>query len=333
MFDALQKDFSSGQSKPLYFLSGEESYYIDQLVAIAEEKLIPETEKDFNLEIYYGIDSTIKGVIDSCRNRPLIGTRKLIILKEAQEIKNWEDIIPYSKNPSSTSSLIITYKQKKPDGRQAWVKSLKENAVYFESKSLYDYQIPGFIKDLAHKKKMNLDPQAISLLAEYVGNNLSHIENELEKIKLVSKEGELINADQISNFVGISRENNVFELCKAFSYRDSAKIYSIMNNISENIKSNPLIPMITSLFNHFQKIWLCKFYSDKKDQELTVILKLAFASFLKEYREAASNYKLDSLHKVFSTLKEYDFKSKGIHSGGASQSELFKELVLKISQL
>lgn len=333
MFDQLVREFRSGKLKSVYFITGDENYQIDKLIKLAETNVIPDTEKDFNLQVFYGKDSSARQVVEACRERPFVGNFKLVIVKEGQEIRNWEDIIPYIKNPPEYSSLIISYKQKKPDGRSAWVKSIKEQAVYFESKSLFDYQLPAFIKDLAHGMKINLDQDAISLLAEYVGNNLSHIENELEKLKLVSQAKDKIGADIIAQYIGISRENNVFELCKAFSQNDKHLVYSIMYNIASNMKANPLIPMISSLFNHFQKIWMCKHYHKKSDAELISILKLSFASYLQAYKSAASRYSFESLNSIFELFKEYDFKSKGINSGSSDQGEIFKEFVIKLNQI
>ncbi|MEO6190696.1 MAG: DNA polymerase III subunit delta [Saprospiraceae bacterium] len=330
MYEELLATFGSKNLKPIYFLSGVEDYMIDSLIKKVELEFISPEEKDFNQQVYYGKETSIQQVVEACRQRPFIGDTKLVLLKEAQEIKNWEDILNYIKNPSSCSVLIIAYKNKKPDGRSNWVKALKEKAIYFESKSLSDNQLPAFIKSLASKHILNLDQEAISLMAEYLGNNLTHIENEISKIKLISSGKEKITSKLISDYIGISKEHNVFELCKSLSLKDMGKTYIIMENISHNMKSNPLLPMISSLFNHFQKIYLTKYFSKKTDQELATILKLTFASYIKEYREAASKYSVESLQLNFSTLKEFDLRSKGVNSSNVSQNELFKEMVLKI---
>ncbi|MEP7197294.1 MAG: DNA polymerase III subunit delta [Saprospiraceae bacterium] len=332
MFEELLAEFKTKKLRPIYFLTGDEDYMIDSLMREAETNVLNEEEKDFNLQIFYGKETSSKQFVEACRQSPLIGTRKLILVKEAQDVKDWELITSYLGNASNSSILIIAFKRKKPDGRANWVKVIKQKAVFFESKKLYDYQIPLFIKNLASQNSLSLSADAISLLAEYLGNNLSQIENELIKIKLISNPKEKITPEQVAQYVGISRENNVFELCKALSQKNNASVYSILVNISENMKSNPLIPMIASLYNHFVKLWMCKYYYSKSDEQLTRILKIAFAKYLKEYREASLKYSFLEFNEIFNLLKEFDLKAKGVNSIHTPQEELFKELVLKICQ-
>lgn len=331
MYEEILKEFKSKKLKSIYFLTGDENYMIDKLVSVAEEHIISPEEKDFNQETFYGKETSCKQFTDACRQHPFIGNSKLVLVKEAQEIKEWESIINYINTPSSICTLIIAFKNKKPDGRSNWVKLLKQKAVYFESKSLSDYQIPAFVKNIASDYKLKMDDQAIQLVADHIGNNLSHIENELNKIRLVVNPKEALTTELISRYIGISKEYNVFELCKAMSYKDQKKIYLIAHNIGQNMKSNPLVLMVGNLFNHFVKIWMAKQYASKSDAELQTLLKIPFASFLKEYREASRLYSVKELENIFSLLKEYDLRSKGVRSENTTQEEHFKELILKIS--
>ncbi|NOT38325.1 MAG: DNA polymerase III subunit delta [Saprospiraceae bacterium] len=330
MYEEILKEFRNKNLKSIYFLTGDEDYMIDKLVSVAEENIIGPEERDFNLEIFYGKESSCRQFTDACRQHPFVGNRKLVIVKEAQEIKDWDNILNYINSPSSICTLIIAFKNKKPDGRSNWVKLLKQKAVYFESKALSDYQIPAFVKNLASEYKIKIEDQAIQLVSDHIGNNLAHIENELEKIRLVVNPKETLTIELVSKYIGISKEYNVFELCRAISFKDRKKIYLIMNNISQNMKSNPLLLMVGNLFNHFVKIWMAKHYVSKSDAELQALLKIPFASFLKEYREAAKIYSHSELENIISLLKEYDLRSKGVRSENTTQEENFKELILKI---
>lgn len=330
MYEDIRKSIRNKTLNPIYFLTGEENYQIDKLVELAEELIIPEEQKDFNLQVFYGNDTTIKQIIEACRQYPFIGNHKLVILKEAQYIKDWDNIINYIQSVSNYCTLVIAYKHKKPDGRVNWVKSLKSKAIYFESKSLSDYQLPNFIKNLANELSLKLEDQAIQMLAEHVGNNLSHIENELEKIKLVIDPKEKLSVDKISKFIGVSRDFNIFELNKSLSNKDFKRSIMIMQNIAENLKSNPLVLLIGNLHSHFVKIWLTKHYFQKNDVELQTLLRLPFAGFIKEYREASKLYSMSELHNIFNYLKEYDLRSKGVRSENTSNEEVFRELILKI---
>jgi DNA polymerase III subunit delta len=330
MYDQISKEFRNKSLKPIYFLTGDEEYMIDKLINIAESSIIPEEERDFNLNIFYGKETSCRVFIDACRQHPFTGNSKLVIVKEAQEIKDWDPIINYVNTPSSICTLIISFKNKKPDGRSAWVKLLKQKTVFFESKALSDYQIPSFVKNLASEMKLKIEDKAIQLVADHIGNNLAHIENELDKIRLVVNPKEALTVDLVSKYIGISKEYNIFELNKALSGKDFKKSYVISQNIAENMKSNPMVLLIGNLFTHFVKIWMTKTYFSKSDTELQSILKIPFVGFIKEYREAARLYSMSELENIFGLLKEYDLRAKGVRSENTTQEEHFRELILRI---
>ncbi|HRG33772.1 MAG TPA: DNA polymerase III subunit delta [Saprospiraceae bacterium] len=330
-YQAILKDFVSTKVKPVYFLTGDEDYFIDSLVKEAESHLVPEAQRDFNLQVVYGKDTTTRALVEYCRQFPFMGDKKLVVVKEAQDLKDWDVLETYFKQPVPTTTLVIAFKNKKPDGRSAWVKTLKEKHVFFESKGIYDSQLPAFISNLASGLKLKMDQEASMLVAEYIGNDLSQINNELQKLRVNLEDGSKVNKDMVSEHIGISKEYNVFELCKAFSLKDKKRIYLITKNLVLHIKTNPLIPCITSMFNHFSKIWLTKHYMSKSDQELMALLKLSFISYIKEYKEAAAKYSITELEQIFSVLKEFDLKSKGVDVASVSQEDLLLELVLRIS--
>lgn len=331
-FNKLGKELKSGKLKPVYFFTGEEPYFIDRLVEISESSIIPDEEKDFNCQICYGKDQSCKIIVESCRQYPFFGEKKLVLVKDAQDMKDWDLMDSYLKNPIPSTVLILSYKNKKPDGRSSWVKNLKENHVFFESKPLYENQIPAFITELADAEGLKLDQDAVIVLSEYIGNDLSHIYNEIQKLKLNSISNS-ITKEMIADLIGISREYNVFELCKAFSKRDRRKAYFIAQNLAMHIKSNPLVLTISSLYNHFNKILGTKSYSNKSDSELMSILKVPFPMFLKEYREASKLYTEHDIESILHIIRIFDLKSKGVDSGNTNQENTLLEMVLHINQI
>ncbi len=331
-FSSILKELKSGKWRPAYLLAGEEPYFVDQILDFAQEKIIPEGERDFNMMVVYGKDTNARAVVESCRQFPFMGEKKLVGVREAQDIRDWDALDAYLKNPSASTILILAFKNKKPDGRASWVKTMKDKFVYFESKSLYDSQIPGFIADLARENGISMDQDAIGLMAEYIGNDLGHLHNEIQKIRLNHDSGR-ITRDIISDMIGISKEFNVFELCKTFSRKDPRRAYQIALNLAVHIKSNPLVPTISSIYNHFNKIWGVKIYASRTDQELMSLMKIPFPAFVKEYREAAGLYTLAELERIFGVLETYDLKSKGVDTGNTSQENLLLEMVLAITRM
>ncbi len=331
-FNKLLKDLQAGKMGHAYLLAGEEPFFIEKLLDVAESKTIPESERDFNQLVLYGKDVNAKYVVETCRQYPFMGAKKLIVVKEAQDIKDWEILDHYLKNPVPTSILILAFKNKKPDGRSSWVKTMKDKHVYFESKPLYDHQLPSFVSELALESGLKFDPEAIALMTEFIGNDLSHFQNEMDKIKINFDKSVTITKEIISELIGVSKEYNVFELCKAFSKKDRHKSVRIAQNLGLHIKSNPLVLSIGSVYNHFNKIWATKIYSNKSDQELMSMLKIPFIGFVKEFREASNYYNSNELEKIFHLLKVYDLKSKGLDSGNTNQENLLLELVISIHQ-
>ncbi|MDQ3142794.1 MAG: DNA polymerase III subunit delta [Bacteroidota bacterium] len=321
--------------KPIFFLGGDEAFFIDQIMNFAEENIIPSEESDFNCQVLYGKETSMKQLVDICRENPFMGTRKLVLLKEAQEIKDkeWELCIPYLKNPVQTTLLVIAFKNKRPDGRLLWVKAVKENTIYFESNELKDYQLPAFITSQLKLAGFKIDEEASLLMAEFIGNNLSQIFNEIQKLKLNIEKGSNISKDMIAEQIGFSKECNVFELQKAFNTRDVKKIYFISANLAANIKNNPLVMIIGALFNYFTKIWLTKQYLSKNDKDLMSILKLSYASYLNDYRMAASKYTLASLENAIQLLSNYDLKSKGVNVHTVKDNDLLLELILRLNRI
>ena len=328
----LLNELTGNQLKPIYLVSSEELFFIDKLIHLASNKLLPKEQLDFNLASLYGKETNIKNILDLAREFPFMGERKIILVREAQDIKDWDLLSAYIKKPNPSTVLIILF-TKKPDGRASWVKLAKESGYWHEWKSIPDYQLPSFLADLSQEMNLKMDAHAQALLLEDVGNDLSTISNELEKLKLNVAEGFKIGKIEIEKYIGVSKEFNVFELQKALSIKDKTKSFRIFNNLAIHSKSNPIIATIASLFNHFNRIWLTKVNLTKSDDELSKLLKLPFKTFVKEYREASSNYSLHEIERVFAFLNEYDLKSKGLFNQSTTERELYIEIALHFNRL
>jgi DNA polymerase-3 subunit delta len=328
----LIKEILSPKHKAVYVVSSEELFFIDKLVQTTLDQYLEKDFQEFNQSVLYGKDTNARAIMDQAREFPFFGEKKLIIVKDAQDVKEWDGLTNYAKQPNASTLLIICF-SKKPDGRSSWVKQIKDLGFLIEFKSLSDYQLPAFIKSAIKELKIEMDEESQMLLMDSIGNDLATIYNELEKLKLNIGKGQKVGKDEISRFIGISKEYNVFELQKAISYKDHKRIYWIAQNMGQHSKANPIIATIGALFNHFQRIWFAKVYDKMNDDELSKLLKLPFKSFIKEYREAAGKYSLPGIERAINLLKEYDLKSKGMYLRNATEQELYLELSLKINQL
>ncbi|MEI2693614.1 MAG: DNA polymerase III subunit delta [Saprospiraceae bacterium] len=331
-FKEVLKELAGNQLKPVYLVSSEELYFMDKLIHWVTNNLLPKEQQDFNLASLYGKETNIKNVLDLAREFPFLGERKIILVRDAQDIKDWDLLAAYLKNPNPSTILFALF-TKKPDGRASWVKTAKETGYWHEWKSLSDYQLPSFLLELSKDMQLKFEEQALALLLEYVGNDLSTLANELEKLKLNVTKGTTIGKLEIEKYIGVSKEFNVFELQKALNAKDHTKSFRIFHNLAIHSKSNPIIATIASLFNHFNRIWLTKLNFNKSDDELSKLLKLPFKNFVKDYREAASKYSLAQIEEVIDFLNEYDLKSKGLYNHSTTEKDLYIEIALNFNQL
>lgn len=315
---------------PVYFLSGDEPYFIDQISDYIEDNILDEAEKAFNLVVLYGKETDFKTIVDNARQFPMMSRYRVIIIKEAQEMKTITNLQSYLENPSPQTILVINYKYKKIDKRTGFAKALKSGAVVLETKKLYDNQLPGYIEQLVKVKGLKIDPKAVSLLAEYIGTDLANMNNEVNKLALSLEKGGVINSTLIEEYVGISKDYNIFELQDAFGKRDGAKVFRIVNYFASNEKKNPLIVSISSLFSYFTKVWLTQSLFSMDDASLARRIGVYSAFFMKDYRIAAKNYNPQKLKDILITLQEYDGYSKGIDRRNPNDGELLKELAYKI---
>ena len=332
--DSIINLINAGKFSLVYFLQGEETFYIDLITSLIEKNALPDHEKGFNQVICYGKDNTVGSILNHARRYPMMADRTVVIVKEAQDIQDLakEDaqtlLEKYIYSPLASTILVFAHKNKTLDGRKSLTKTLDKNAVLVESKKLYDNKLPDWIIQYVKEKKFNIQPEASQILANNIGNDLSRLSNEIDKVCLNLKEEKLITADLVQKYIGISKEYNIFELQKALQQKNVLKANEIILYFEKNIKQNPLIPAITILFNFFSKVMLVHQALDKSDSYLAKALGVN-PFFVKDYTIAAKNYNMNKLVHIIKYLSEADLQSKGIDSA-KNEGEILRELIFKI---
>ena len=329
-YKELIKQFKKGDIKPVYFLHGDEPYYMDKITKYIEENVLSESERAFNQMIFYGKESDHKSIIDAASRYPMMAPRQVLILKEAQEMRTIANLLPYVEKPVATTLLVIVYKHKKLDKRTKFGKGITKHAVAFESKKLYDNKVAAWVNTYVKDNKATIDPKASQLIADYLGTNLSKVSNELDKLLLNVDKSKTIGSTEVEKYIGISKDYNVFELQKALGSREVLKANRIINYFIANPKKNPLVVVISTLYNFFSKVYQAHFLKGISDDALALNLKIGSVYFVKDYKLAARNYPLPKTEEVLHLLRQYDLRSKGLNNNSAGPAELMKELIFKI---
>ena len=316
---------------PVYFFQGEEPFFIDQLVKYMEDNVLDETARDFDLLIAYGRDVVPADLVLSARAFPMMGGYRLIIVKEAQDIRKWEPIEEYVKSPSLSTILVFSHKHKKLDKRKSLYKLLNksEDVVLFESNKLYDNQIPGWIESWVKQQGFLIDQKAVLLLADHLGNDLGRIANELQKLSIILKPGEKITADHIEKNIGINKDFNIFELTKAIGKKDIAKSLQIIDYFEKDPKDNPLQMVVPMLYNYFIKILLIHKNRGLNKFKMAGLIGVP-PSFTEEYITASRYFPLRSIPAIISEIKNLDLKTKGVLSVNSSDYGPLKEFIIKV---
>lgn len=323
-----KKDF-----KPVYFLAGEEPYYIDQISDHIENNALPEAERSFNQIVLYGEDTTVQAVIENARRFPMMSAYQVIIVKEAQSLRKIEDLTVYLEHPLASTILVICHKYRTPDKRTRMVKLSETKGVYFESPKIRDYQIPSWIERYLMAKGIRIDASASAMLTEYLGTDLHKISNELEKLMITLPQAKpVITSDLIEKNIGISKDYNNFELQKAVGERNILKSNMIVNYFARNQKENPLLVTIASLFSFFSKLLVFHYLQDKSKSNVASALKIN-PYFVKDYESAAMKYNAARTIQVIGLLRTYDVRSKGFEDPGTDPGDLLRELVYRILHL
>ncbi|MDA3953035.1 MAG: DNA polymerase III subunit delta [Bacteroidales bacterium] len=327
-FEQIISDLKNKIYKPIYFLSGDEPYFIDLITKYINDNVLTDAEKSFNQSVLYGKETEMHTVINTAKRYPMMANYQVVIVKEAQNIKNIEDLIHYANTPLKSTVLVINYKYKTLDKRKKLYKALNENCVLFESKKLYDNEVPGWINGYLKNKNRTIDPSAGMLLTEYLGNDLSKIANELDKLIITLPDGEFnITSSHIERNIGISKDYNNFELHKALTQKNVLKANRIVNYFGHNPKDNPFTVTISSLYHFYSKVLSYHFIKDKRNVAATLKVNPYFVG---DYEKAAKNYNPKKTVEIISLLREYDLKSKGFNNVSTTHGELLKELVYRI---
>jgi len=315
--------------KPIYFLYGEEAYFIDKISNFIGENVLSESEKDFNQTILYGKDSKIEDIINGAKRFPMMANYQVLIVKEAQELKNIEMLEFYAANPLKSTILVFNFKYKAPDKRKKYFKELKKNAVLFESKKLYENQIPDWITKYLKEKNYGIDQVSCRILTDFLGNDLAKIANELDKLIISLPAGTKINPDHIEENIGISKNYNNFELQNALRDKDILKANRIIDHFAKNPKDNPFLVVIISLFSYFSKVLNYNFFTDKSQNSAASELKVN-PYFVKDYAATARRYDIKKIVSIIALLREYEMKAKGWNNVSTSNADLLRELIFKI---
>ena len=326
----LVADINNGQIKPIYFLMGEEPYYIDRISDFIEEQILSEDEKGFNQIVLYGRDVTIDDIVENAKRYPMMSDRQVVIVKEAQDLsRSIEKLEPYASNPQPSTVLVLNYKYKKLDKRKALYKAINKVGVVYESKKLYENQVADWIRRVLSPKGYTITPKAAQMLVEFLGTDLSKINNELEKLQIILPKGSEITPLTIEENIGISKDFNNFELRKAVGERNIVKAHQIINYFAENPKDNPMVVTVALLFNFFTQLLQFHGLVDKSPRHVASALKIN-PYFVNEYISAARHFPMKKVSAVISILREFDVKSKGVGAKAIPQGDLLKELMVRI---
>lgn len=329
-FEDVNQQINQKNFEPIYFLHGAESFYIDKLTDRLEGEILSESEKAFNQSVLYGEDVDFKQVLDHCRQYPMMSERRVVIIREAQSMKDLSKLEPYLSQPTPSTTLVISYKHKKLDGRTSFAKAIKSKAVVMESKVLYDNQVEGWIAKLLNSKKIKYEAGVTALLAENLGNDLQKIDREIEKLRTNLKEGEKVGPAMVERYIGISRQYNVFELQKAMSMGDMEKVMKITRYFADNVKEVHPVVIVASLYNYFSRLLTVGMNKGASDKDLQSKLKLSSAFFIREYKQALRFWNGRKVLNAFEVLSEYDLKLKGVNNRSTNPSEILKEMMWRL---
>lgn len=340
IFDSLSRDIAARKFVPIYLLMGEESYFIDRLCEQLAGSVLNEAERSFNQITLYGKDSDAGTVVNYCRQMPMMGSYEVIILKEAQQLRDIDKLSLYTTKPSATTILVICHKEKNLDKRSSLYKSASANGVVFESIRPRDYEIGPWLSEFIASKGCSISPKGLAMLTDHLGTDIAKISNEIGKLLVSLPEGtRQISEAHIEENVGISKDFNNFELCKAVAMRDVKRALTIADHFAQNPKDNPLLVTVLALFGKFREMFIINYLRWQmrtknmpfpSDAELMGIAKINNIFALKEAKELSAQWQNGKVFAILGLLREYDAKSKGVNAGGATDGELLRELLLKI---
>ena len=322
-------DIKAGHIKPIYFLMGDEPYYIDRLTDFIDENILTEDEKGFNQTVLYGRDVSIEDIVSTSRRYPMMAERQVVIVKEAQDLsRTIDNLESYAKNPTPTTVLVIAYKYKTLDKRKKLLKNIEANGLVFESKKLYENQVGDWIRRVLQGKQYGIEPKAAAMLVEFLGTDLSKINNELEKLQIILPKNSTITPKHIEENIGFSKDFNNFELIKALGDGNQFKAYQIAQYFAENPKDNPIVVTTSQVFRYFTQLLQYHGLKDRSSKNVASVLKIS-PYFVNDYAQAIKNYPMKKVSAIVASLREVDVKSKGV-GANMRHSDLLKEMLVKV---
>ena len=330
-YEEILRNLKNKVYAPVYFLMGEEDYYIDRISEYIIETVLTESEKEFNLSVIYGADTNIPSVISAARRYPMMSKYQVVVIKEAQAIHDWDDLVYYLEKPMPSTILVFCYKHGTVDRRRKFTAEIDKIGVLFESKKLKEPQLPGFITSYLKRKQVEIEQKAADMMAEFVGADLNRMAGELEKLIITLPKGQRrITPEQIERNIGISKDYNNFELRAALVEKNILKANKIVKYFEENPKSNPLLMTLGVLFNFFSNLMLAYYAPEKTEQGVAAYLGLRSPWQAREYMIAMRKYSGVKVMKIIGAIRECDVKSKGMGNSSVSDGELLRELIYMI---
>jgi DNA polymerase-3 subunit delta len=323
------RDWKRKIYKPVYWLEGEEEYFINEVMDFAEHQILPEEEKSFNLTIFYGKDADWASVVNACRRYPMFAERQVVLLKEAQQMREIAKLEPYIMQPLGSTIFVVSYKDKKVDGRSKLAKLLKEKGELLSTKKMYDNQLPEWVTELLQSRGLMIQQKALALLIDHIGNDLMRIKSEVEKIQINLGNRKTIDEDDVEKYVGVSKEYNAFELQIALAKKNLAKSLRIIQYFESNPKAAPIQLVLPTLYSFFSKVYMI-FGIPGPDEKTAASVLGVSPFFVKDYLTAAKNYGFAGIENALLLLHHYNLKSVGVGSVNVEDASLMKELVAKL---
>lgn len=327
--EKILSDWNKKLYQPIYWFEGEEDFYIDKLMDFAEHQILPSSEASFNLTVFYGKDASWSDVVNACMRYPMFAEKQVVLLKEGQHMRDIEKLESYIEHPLASTIFVVAYKGKTTDKRTKLYKLLKKNGEIVTSEKIRDYKLLEWVSDYVKSQNLSMTPKAIALLAEHLGNNLSRIVNEIDKVTVNLSGRTSINEDDIEKYVGVSKEYNAFELQEAISRKDLAKAIKIIQYFESNPKAGPIQLILPTLYGYFSKLYAAFGLNSISEEGIKhLFYNNIFAA--REGLAAIKKYQYEGVEKALLLLHEYNLKSVGVNSQGVSDASLMKELVVKI---
>jgi DNA polymerase III subunit delta len=327
--EKILNDWKKKTFKPVYWLEGEEDYYIDQVMSYAEHHILSDGEAGFNLTVFYGKDAAWADIVNACMRYPMFAERQVVLLKEAQQMKDIDRLESYIANPLSSTVFVVSYKEKKVDGRSKLSKLLKEKGELLSTKKMYENQLPEWVSNLAVSKGYTLSQKALMLLVEHIGNDLSRINNEIEKLAVNLGSRKTISEDDIEKYIGVSKEYNVFELQDALAKKDLGRALRIIGYFESNPKAAPIQLILPAIYNYFAKVFSIFGMNDKSENGIKPLFyNNIFAA--RQALDTLKNYGYEGVEKTILLLHSYNLRSLGVNDSGTADASLLKELAVKM---